>query len=187
MRNLALAVNSDAVREENDFYATDPAALECALPLLKMCGLKQDVWEPACGQGHLSKVLVSHGYNVRSSDLIDRGYGEVQDFLECNEKWHGDILTNPPFKYASEFIKKAFELLDEGGKVFLFLKIQFLEGEKRRKLFQQYPLKYLLVYSKRQRCFKAGEVLQINSPTTCFAWYVFQKGYEERPVIYWID
>ena len=60
-------------RECNDFYATDPKALE---ELLKVEKFSPNVWECACGQGHLAKVLENHGYNVKSTDLIDRGYGE---------------------------------------------------------------------------------------------------------------
>lgn len=72
---LMLGVNPNATREENDFYATNPHAMEIALPHLEDVGLSKNVWECACGQGHLSKVLENNGYNVYSSDLIDRGYG----------------------------------------------------------------------------------------------------------------
>ena len=34
---------------------------------------KLHVWECACGEGHLSKELQKQGYQVYSSDLIDRG------------------------------------------------------------------------------------------------------------------
>ena len=57
---------------------------------------------------HLSERLIELGYEVRSTDLIDRGYGEGGiDFLQTTEMWDGDILTNPPYKYAKEFIEHA--------------------------------------------------------------------------------
>lgn len=181
-----LGINSNTEREINDFYATNPHALEIALPYLQDIGLKNNVWECACGMGHLSEVLLAHGYEVKSTDLIDRGYGEVQDFLTCEEKFDGDIVTNPPFRYASEFEKKGFELIDDGNMVCLFLKIQFLESKDRKKLFAKYPLKYLMVYSERQQCAKDAQFECYKGTTQCYAWYIFEKGFKGNPQIKWI-
>ena len=89
-------------RAEHDYYSTDPHALEIFLDKLKEDNIElhKNIWEPACGELHLSKVLQNRGYNVFSSDLIYRG-GEmkVQDFLTYNQANLGvDILTNPPYK-----------------------------------------------------------------------------------------
>ena len=62
------------LEKKNDFYATNPHALEIAMPVFKGI-LHKNVWECACGQGHLSEVLKANKYNVKSTDLIDRGYG----------------------------------------------------------------------------------------------------------------
>ena len=65
-------------REEHDFYSTDPQALRIFLnAYLKRDNntLSKDIWENACGKGHLSDVLKEYGCNVVSTDLIDRGYG----------------------------------------------------------------------------------------------------------------
>lgn len=78
---LMLGVNPNAIREKNDFYATNPHALEIAMPILKEI-LHNDIWECACGQGHLSKVLQDNGYNVKSTDLIDRGWGGHKIFFK---------------------------------------------------------------------------------------------------------
>lgn len=37
--------------------------------------------------------------------------------------WDGDILTNPPYKYAKEFIEHAMTIIPDGRKVFMFLKL----------------------------------------------------------------
>lgn len=81
--NTALAIiggnTTNKNREKNDFYATDPKALELLLDIEEF---NPNVWECACGKGHLSEVLKKYGYNVRSTDLVDRGYGEGGiDFL----------------------------------------------------------------------------------------------------------
>jgi hypothetical protein len=134
---LGASNHTDAEREQNDFYATDPIAIEW---LMKIEELNHDIWEPACGQGHLAKPLIREGYNVKCTDLIDRGFGQGGvDFLACTEHWNGDIITNPPYKYASEFIYHSLSLIPNGRKVCMFLKVQFLEGKERRKLFNESP------------------------------------------------
>ena len=65
-------------REVNDYYATDPRATEL---LLELESFAPWIWECACGEGHIAKVLEAAGHHVFASDLIDRGYGLVQDFL----------------------------------------------------------------------------------------------------------
>ena len=183
---LMLGVNPNAIREENDFYATNPKAIELALPHLEKLGLSKNVWECACGEGHISEVLKNNGYWVYSSDLINRGYGEVRDFLSCEKIFDGDIVTNPPFKLASDFVKHGMSLIENGSKICLFLKIQFLESKERKKLFEQYPLKKLLVYSERQQCCRNAEFDKYKATTQCYAWYVFEKGYVGEPTIGWI-
>lgn len=43
-----------------------------------------------------------------STDLIDRGYQDVLlNFLESDMLFDGDIVTNPPFKHTTEFVKKG--------------------------------------------------------------------------------
>lgn len=113
-------------REVNDFYSTEPKAVELLLELEKF---QKNIWEPCCGELHISNVLSTHGYKVRNTDLIVRQPGMEQlDFLESNEIWKGDIITNPPYKNATQFIKKALESVKDGAKVAMFLKLQFLEG-----------------------------------------------------------
>ena len=89
-------------------------------------------------------------------DIVDRGYPDtiVHDFLtyETNKKFN-NIITNPPFFLAKEFVEKGMKLLSDNGKMAMFLKIQFLESEKRRDLFKKYPPKYIYVFSKRIKVF----------------------------------
>ena len=64
--------HSEFEREQHDYYATDPQAVE---ELLKVESFDKNILEPCCGEGHISKVLEKHGYMVESSDLIDREFG----------------------------------------------------------------------------------------------------------------
>ena len=173
-------------REENDYYATDPNALEL---LLKEETFSRNVWEPACGGGHLAKVLVENGYNVLATDLVDRGYGKPGiDFLKCGIPFDGDIITNPPFKYALEFTERALDLIPEGNKVAMFLKLTFLEGQKRRAFFKKHPPKRVYVFSKRTGCAKNGEFEKYgNHHVAAYAWYVWEKDNKDDPRIKWIN
>ena len=141
---------SQSERVANDFYATDSTTID---GLLKVYSLPHRIWECACGNGSLSKKLESLGYDVVSTDLIDRGYGQGGiNFLASeeenrmfNENFEGFpkvdcILTNPPYKYATEFIKRALQLVNDGGSVVMFLKLTFLEGKKRyNEIFKNTP------------------------------------------------
>ena len=141
--------NRDA--QEHDYYATDPKAVELLLQNETFTG---PVWEPACGEGHISQVLKDHGLLVSSSDLIDRGYGAGGvDFL--NHQGGGyctNIITNPPYKYAKEFVEKALDVIAPGYKVAMFLKLTFLEGQGRRDLFKNNPPQTVYVSSARLEC-----------------------------------
>lgn len=66
-------------RETHDYYATEPKAATLLMELETFSPL---VWECACGEGHLAKEFSKAGYHVYATDLIDRGYGYVSDFLQ---------------------------------------------------------------------------------------------------------
>ena len=136
-------------------------------------------------------MFEEHGYNVRSSDLVDRCGNEIFDFLSVeNQEWNGDIITNPPYKYAKEFIYKALQIIPEGKKVAMFLKVQFLEGKERKKLFLNYPPKYIYVSSSRILCAKNAEferMKQGGGSAVAYAWYVWEKGYKGNTILKWIN
>lgn len=132
--------------------------------------------------------MIEKGFEVYSTDLIDRGYGQGGvDFLQTTSMWDGDILTNPPYKYAKEFIEHAMTIIPDGRKVFMFLKLQFLEGKSRKELFRKYPPKYVYVSSSRISCAINGEFNKISSSAVAYAWYEFEKGYKGQSVIKWIN
>jgi hypothetical protein len=173
-------------RETNDYYATEPKALEL---LLELETFSPNIWECACGEGHLSNVLVNKGYNVLSTDLIDRGYGSGGvDFLECDKEYDGDIITNPPYKYAKEFIEHAMDIITDGHKIAMFLKVQFLEGKARKALFKKYPPKTIYVSSSRLRCAMNGDFERYaKSNAVAYAWFIWEKGYKGNTIVRWFN
>ena len=184
-KNLGASNHCDDTRQIEDYYATDPIAMEL---LLKEEAFHNKIWEPACGQGHLSEVLRKNGYSVFSTDLIDRGYGnDGIDFLACSRHWEGDIITNPPYKYAQEFVEKSLDLISAGHKVAMFLKLTFLEGKARREMFKKYPPKTIYVFSGRITCAKNGDFASANGSAVCYAWFIWEKGFCGDPAIKWIN
>jgi hypothetical protein len=186
---LMLGVNPNTERQPEDFYATEPSALVLFIERLSQDGISinNKVWECACGKKHLSNVLSDYGHDVKSTDIVARIDGVAeQDFLQSTDVFNGDILTNPPFNLAERFVEKGLELIEEGNKLFLFLKIQFLEGQKRKELFRQYPPKYVYCYSARQKCARDGEFEKYTATTQFYAWYVWEKGYYGDTIIRWI-
>ena len=180
--------HSTSEHEENDFYATEPKALEL---LLDMEEFDPYVWEPACGKGHLSEVLKKHGYIVKSTDLINRGYGGAGvDFLQTKESHNGDIITNPPYKYAQQFVEHALGLIPEGNRVAMFLKLTFLESKNRREMFEKHPPEYIYVSSSRLQCAKGGEFekyKQSGGTAVAYAWFIWRKGFTGEPRVRWFN
>ncbi len=127
---------------------------------------------------------------IVSTDLIDRGYGVGGvDFLEKEyDRTFDNVITNPPFKYMREFIEKSLEISTD--KVIMFGTIQFLEGQRRKEFLKKSPLKYVYVFSERQNPMRNGSPVDENgkkwSSTMCFAWYVWEQGYEGEPIIRWL-
>lgn len=187
---LGASNHTEKEREENDYYATEPKAVEL---LLKLEKFNQNIWECACGNGSLSKVLIEKGYDVKSSDLINRGFGEYgYDFLKHpnNVKVNCDIITNPPYKYAQLFIEKSLEIINEGNKVAMFLKLQFMEGKARKKLFEKYPPKTIWVSSSRLLCAKNADfegMIAGGGSAVAYAWYIWEKGYKGNTILKWFN
>ena len=184
-RTFVRGIIPDAInRERDDFYPTPPEATRALLSAEKFTG---QIWEPACGDGAISRVLEASGYDVISSDLIDRGYGETnRDFLLDFESTVPNIVTNPPFKFAEEFARHALARATE--KVALLCRVAWLEGIGRRDLFLHSPLARVLVFSNRIPMRRNGEPM-INSGAggmIAFAWFVWDHAHSGAPTLGWL-
>lgn len=188
---LGASNHSDYERSENDFYATSPKAID---DLLKILGsdLSCSVWEIACGNGHLSKRLkeLRPDLKIYNSDIIKRDF-ECREINFLNydnpNSFDGDIITNPPYKYAREFVEKSIETVTTGHFVCMFLKLTFLEGQRRKEMFKKFPPKIVAVYSRRMQVARNGESKMFKkSSAICYAWFIWQKGSINVPIIKWI-
>lgn len=184
---LAASSHSKDERANDDYYCTPPQAVE---ELLKREQFNHYILEPAVGGGSIAAVLVDHNHKVQSMDIVDRGYigTEVKDFLATVKddlNFSPDIITNPPYAMAKEFVEHALDISMDSVKVAMFLKIQFLESKKRYELFKKYPPKKIYVFVNRVNCGKNG-IFGKESSAVCYAWFVWEKGYKGLPQVDWI-
>lgn len=192
-KTLGASNHTDNEREQDDYYATDPVAVD------KLLAVEQPhtfIWECACGGGHLSERLAELGYNVFNTDIKNRGYEKQHcelDFLTQAEKpfnFEYDILTNPPYKFAKDFVLKALDLLHDGCRAYMFLKLTFLEGKARfQELFKRTPPRCIYVFSERVLCAKNAEFQRMKDgggSAVAYAWFVWEKGYNGETAVRWI-
>jgi hypothetical protein len=184
-KTIGASNHTEEDRQRQDYYATEPKATQI---LLRVEKFNKNIWECACGEGHISRVLLEAGYNVRSTDLVDRGFGEEKDFLFFNdEKFNGDIITNPPYSRAKEFVERSLEVIPKGNKVAMFLKLTFLEGQDRKQFFINTPPHIVYVSSSRLLCAKNGEFDKTDGSAVAYAWFIWIKGFRGDTVIKWIN
>ena len=192
--------NPDRGRVDNDFYATDPKAVQMLLDEITNRGYKpkgHNLLEPCVGQGHILDTVnryFNDYFTPTALDIVDRGYPNtiITDFLTWkSNKLYDLIITNPPYSLAGEFIEKGMECLSIGGHMAMFLKLQFLEGQKRKDLFDKYPPKYVYVFRNRIGPWRDG--LDKNpdtgkrwASTITFAWFIWEKGNRSEPIIRWL-
>lgn len=189
IRALGASMYSRHQRQPEDFYATDPRAVRM---LLELETFDRRVWEPTCSDGAIARVLEDAGYDVLSTDKYPRGYGQPEpfDFLTDTlaEPWPGDIITNPPYSLAEQFVYRAFELAAPGRKVAMFLRLTFLEGRRRAKLFESCPPRRVWVASGRLKCAIDGDFSRIgNAGTVAYCWMVWEKGFRGKPELGWFN
>ena len=166
-----------------DFYATPPWAVAL---LLDHEPLEGSIWEPACGDGAISKVLEARCADVTSSDLHDHGYGvSGQDFLAVTATDSVDnVITNPPSILAEDFFRVGYQVARR--KLCLLLRTVFLESVRRyHTIFQPTPPARVWVFTKRLSMYPRGYAVK-NPGTTSYAWFVWDKAHRGATVVQWL-
>ena len=167
--------------EGPDFFPTPRWA---TFALIENERFEGDIWECACGNGAMSRVLEETGCPVPSSDLYDRGYGDVGvDFLTVTRQ-ADNIITNPPYNSAEGFVANGVKLAKH--KFALLLRLAFLEGAKRaRTIFAECPPSRVWVFSERITFYPIGVEVK-GTGTTAYAWFVWDKDASSRTELRWL-
>lgn len=192
----SIMANREQSKESLDFAPTPPFATRALLrDVLPHLGIDTAnlglIAEPACGEGHMSAVLLDHGHQVRATDIADYGrdgrqtpgWAGISDFLTSDQRadW---IITNPPFgDLTLPFIKQALALADKG--VALFLRQQMLEGiERYQELYAERPPTLYAQFAERVPL-AMGRYDPFGSTATAYCWLVWVKDVAPQPV-FWI-
>lgn len=184
LKTLGASNLTDAERSKLDYYGTDPVSTKALLEVEKF---QHCIWEPCAGHHLIAKVLEEAGHFCRTSDIAEyEGYQhEILNFLDCNEKWDGDIITNPPYNIATDIALKALDCMKTGAKLAMFLRLQYLEGGTRfDRLFKENPPKTVYVFVNRQTSSKVDD-FSVGS-AVAYCWYVWEKGFKGDTIIKWI-
>ncbi len=164
-----------------DFFPTPAWATHALIDNEKFVG---EIWECACGDGSMSEVLKHTGQKIISSDLYDRGYGDIgQDFLNATKRT-ANIITNPPYNAAEGFVRSGLKCAR--NKFALLLRLAFLEGGNRqRTIFSKFPPSRVWVFSERITFYPAGAIKK-GTGTTAYAWFVWDKDAQNQTELKWI-
>jgi hypothetical protein len=174
----SIALGRHRLRDRrDDVYETPAVAVEA---LLKAEQLPLEIWEPACGPGAIVRVLRTAGHTVCATDLVDHGCADSKagiDFLlertapadvEC-------IVTNPPYKLATEFVAHALELVP---RVVMLLRLAFLESDRRSPILDNGRLARVYPFRNRLPAMhRAGWTGPRTSSAIAYAWFVWNRGH----------
>ncbi len=163
-----------------DFFPTPAWATHALVDNERFEG---DIWECACGDGVMARVLSDAGYVVRATDLHERGYGEPNiDFLATDQQ-ADNIVTNPPYNVAEAFVAHGIKLARR--KFALLLRLAFLEGANRaNSIFLTTPPARVWVFSERIT-FYMKDADRSGSGTTAYAWFVWDKDASGPTQLHW--
>lgn len=155
--------------EGPDFYPTPEWGTQALLNHVSFHG---PIMEPCCGDGAMVNVLKQTGQPIIASDIVDRGFGAVMDFLDVQEPI-ANIVTNPPFNVAEPLLTHALSLASQ--KVCFLLRTAFLESRRRYGSFYQLtPPSKLLVFTERLSMYPKGHDVN-GGGTTSYAWFIWDK------------
>jgi predicted RNA methylase len=172
-----------------EYYPTPPEATRALLSVERFDG---PIWEPACGEGAISTVLLDAGHDVVSTDLVARGYGEGGiDFLAEREARARHIITNPPYGrgLGDAFVLKALELTrGNGGSVGMLLNLASLCHPGRHDLWVGHPPAVIYALDELV-CWPEGrrELARSSTATHRYCWVVWKPDHHCPTAFSWLQ
>lgn len=179
-------------RIERDAYNTPPWPTAAALQAIMGPRFRpgMTVWECAAGTGQMVAELERHGLNVIPSDI--HAPNDKPDLFGGNRTFVGDflddarpflpfefdaIITNPPYKLAEQFVRKALELTKPTrGIVAMLLGVKFDSAKSRADIFDDHPawgMKITLLDRIWWFEPKIGLNGKVSGPSEDHAWYIW--------------
>lgn len=173
-------------REPYDFYPTPPEATRALLSVETFDG---SIWEPACGDGAIAKVLLAAGYKIVSTDVINRGFGAAPvNFLAESAPRAKHIITNPPYGrgLADAFVRHALRLTKHtGGSVAMLLDLASLAHPLRHSLYVTNPPAN--VYILDHLICQPGGRPTFTEVHARYCWLVWKPHHLGRPSLWWLS
>jgi hypothetical protein len=166
--------------EGPDFFPTPAWAVHALIENERFDG---EIWECACGDGAMARVLAEAGKKVKATDLYPRGYGKSGvDFLNA-VRATDNIVTNPPYNCAEAFVAQGLKLARK--KFALLLRLAFLEGANRAEtIFLKSPPSRVWVFSERIT-FYMKDAARAGTGTTAYAWFVWDQNAKPGTELRW--
>jgi hypothetical protein len=191
MQNTSHAVMSQRVEASDspDDFPTPPWATRALLEHVlkdKRARKRQTCLEPACGAGHMAKVLKEYFASVTYSDAYQYGYGPVRDFLKepYPSRSFDWVITNPPFRLAEDFLLRALDVA-RGG-VAILARTVFLESVGRYDaIFKNLPPAKFAQFVERVPMVK-GRLDSKASTATGYAWFIWETRAVKTTELIWI-
>ena len=186
--HAVMAQRSEA-KDSLDNFPTPPWATRALIEHVIEAGRMTEFMtclEPACGAGHMAKVLKEYFGSVVASDIYPYGYSAVSDFLakEYKKDSFDWIITNPPFRLAEDFILHSLPIAKRG--VAVLVRTVFLESVGRyQKLFVPNPPSIVAQFVERVPMVK-GRLDKKASTATGYAWVVWEKEKTSTTNLKWI-
>lgn len=178
-------------RDEYDWYV-EPR--ECTDALLAIEQFKGNVWDPACGSGNIVKSCQQFGLEAFGTDIRQRSFEllKIHNFLDGGPpRPFKNIICNPPFGSAEEFVRLAISLTPLGGKIAMILPLVWMAGfSSKRDWLPSSPLKAVFPISPRPSM-PPGAVIEAGvkpgNGTKDFAWFLWEVGYSSSPQIVFLN
>jgi hypothetical protein len=190
-QNTSYAVMAQRIDAQDslDDFPTPPWATRALIEYV-LCGKKrvrsQTCLEPACGAGHMAKVLSEYLGKVRASDIHPHGYGDVRDFLATPHETNSVdwVITNPPFRLGEDFTSLALTVARRG--VAMLTRTVFIESVGRYdRLFSVSPPSHFAQFTERVPMVK-GRLDRRASTATGYCWLVWDKESSHGTELVWI-
>lgn len=179
--------NVDGKRKVSDFYET-PYGLTRLFLDQGLFNKDLRILEPAAGDGAIVRVLDEYGFSDIGSYDIQGG----MNFLH-HEGTVPQIITNPPFSIAYEFVMKAKQVATR--RFAFLLPLSYLHGKQRFDHIWQdkeYPLRRVYVFTRYPLL---GEPLREDGKSRTgmmvYSFFYWEKAVPEEiiapPTIHWLD